>query len=66
MMVDATLAADKFHSHAGVSVPVNCVKLDETRENWFIKVRVFDWVRVDVALEHLHTRIDKYTSALCN
>jgi len=37
-----TLATDKFNTHAGMCVPVNCVKLDKTRDDWFIQVRVFD------------------------
>jgi len=33
-----TLTSDEFDSHAGMLMPVNRVKLDETRDDRFIEV----------------------------
>jgi len=63
--VSVTLATEQLETHAGMSVPVNDVNLDETSDDWLVEVRVLDAVRVHVAFKHLqiHRQTDRQTDS---
>lgn len=48
-----TLAADYFHSHAGMLMPVHGLKADESSDDWFVKVTVFHWIGIRISFKHL-------------
>jgi len=48
-----TLASNDFHTHAGVLMPGQRVKLDKPRHYRCIQVDVMCWIWVCVAGEHL-------------
>lgn len=48
-----TLTADDLDSHAGMPMPLNCVKLNVASEHGVVQVVVLHSVRVHVTFEHL-------------
>lgn len=48
-----TLAADYFHSHAGMLVPVHGLKADESSDDWLVKVTVLHWIRIRISFKYL-------------
>jgi len=54
-MCTRTLASNDLDSHAGMVMPGERVKLDESRHHWFIQVNIMRRIRVCVTFEHLTT-----------
>ena len=61
-----TLTSNDLDSHARMSVPMNCVELDEACCDWLVQICMFHWVRVHIALKNLQNKNKQIQSTVIN